>query len=86
MIVMSQGNGIAILVIIWFIDSQALGPEGTIMICRAAAREACLMIPPSSPAFLAERQSIFAQREIQSELESIQCCRIYITSRHPVPA
>lgn len=53
------------------------------MICRAAAREACLMIPPSSPAFLAEQQSIFAQTEIQSELESIQCCRIYITGRHP---
>lgn len=54
MIVMSHGNGIAILVIICFIDSYVLGPGGTITVCGAAAREAHPMIPPSSLEFLAE--------------------------------
>lgn len=44
------------------------------------------MIPPSSPAFLAERQSIFAQGKTQPQLENIKCWRIYIACGHPVPA
>jgi len=52
------------------------------MICRAAAREARLMIPPSSPVFLAERQSIFTPRETQSQLENIKHRRVYIACGH----
>lgn len=56
------------------------------MICRAATREACPMIPPSSPAFLAEQQSIFTQRKTQLQLENVKCWRIYITCGEPVSA